>query len=130
LEQFRKLLTVALLAGTIAGLLLFTPLPVRLLGLLAFTVPDAVGAPVPSGESNVPAELIHRFVISSILTAGILRIALGSIGALFYQRSGYLYQRSGYLYQRSGYQGFSEPSIRFVRLRCKREDAVQFASYL
>ena len=65
------------------------PLPIRLLGLLVFAVPYVVGAPVAAGESNVPEELIHRFIISSILTTGIFWIALGAVGGLFYQRSGY-----------------------------------------
>jgi cobalt transporter subunit CbtA len=64
-------------------------LPVRLLGLLVFAVPHVIGAPVAMGESSVPAELVHRFAVLSILTTGIFWIALGSIGGLFYRRSGY-----------------------------------------
>jgi cobalt transporter subunit CbtA len=65
------------------------PLPVRLLGLLVFVVPHVIGAPVAIGESSVPAELVHEFAVLSIVTTGMFWIALGAIGGLFYQRSGY-----------------------------------------
>lgn len=65
------------------------PLPVRLMGLLVFAAPHVIGAPVATGENSVPRELIHRFAILSILTTGVFWIALGSIGGLFYRRSGY-----------------------------------------
>jgi cobalt transporter subunit CbtA len=64
-------------------------LPVRLIGLLVFMLPHAIGAPVAVGESSVPAELVHRFALLSILTTGVFWIALGSIGGLLYRRSGY-----------------------------------------
>lgn len=64
-------------------------LPIRLMGLLVLVIPHAIGAPVAVGESSVPSELIHRFEVLSILTAGIFWIALGSVGGLFYRRSGY-----------------------------------------
>jgi cobalt transporter subunit CbtA len=65
------------------------PLPVRLMGLLVFAAPHVIGAPVAMGENSVPPELIHRFAVLSILTTGVFWIALGSIGGLFYRRSGY-----------------------------------------
>jgi cobalt transporter subunit CbtA len=65
------------------------PLPIRLMGFLVFVGPHAIGAPVAVGESFVPPELVHRFVVWSILTTGVFWIALGSIGGLFYRRSGY-----------------------------------------
>jgi cobalt transporter subunit CbtA len=64
-------------------------LPIRLMGLLVFAVPHVIGAPVAVGESSVPAELIRQFALMSILTSGMFWIALGSIGGLFYRRSGY-----------------------------------------
>jgi cobalt transporter subunit CbtA len=69
------------------------PLPIRLMGLLVFVAPHVIGAPVAIGENSVPRELIHRFAVLSILTTGMFWIALGSIGGLFYRRSGYVEPR-------------------------------------
>jgi cobalt transporter subunit CbtA len=63
--------------------------PVRAAGLFALVLPHIVGAPVSSGESSVPAQLIHRFALTSILTTGMFWIVLGSLGGLLYKRSGY-----------------------------------------
>jgi cobalt transporter subunit CbtA len=65
------------------------PLPIRLMGLLVFVIPHAIGAPVAMGESPVPPELVHQFAVLSILTTGMFWVALGLIGGMFYRRSGY-----------------------------------------
>jgi cobalt transporter subunit CbtA len=89
----RQLWWVATVIATAVALwLLFNrrkALPIRLMGLLVLVIPHAIGAPVAVGESSVPSELIHRFEVLSILTTGIFWIALGSVGGLFYRRSGY-----------------------------------------
>jgi len=64
-------------------------LPIRLMGILVFLVPHAIGAPVATGASSVPLDLVHRFAVLSILTTGMFWIALGSIGGLLYRRSGF-----------------------------------------
>lgn len=63
---------------------------IRLIGLLVLVVPHIVGAPVASGESSLPSELIHRFELLSILTTGMFWVVLGSVGGFFYQRFGYM----------------------------------------
>jgi cobalt transporter subunit CbtA len=62
---------------------------VRAAGLFALVLPHVLGAPASSGESSVPAQLIHSFALASILTTGMFWIVLGSIGGLLYRRSGY-----------------------------------------
>jgi cobalt transporter subunit CbtA len=85
----RQLWWVATAIATAIALLLLLdrrkPLPIRLMGILAFVVPHVIGAPVAMGASSVPPELVHRFAVLSILTTGIFWIALGSIGGLFYK---------------------------------------------
>jgi cobalt transporter subunit CbtA len=61
----------------------------RLVGIAAFVLPHAIGAPVAVGHSSVPAELIHRFILLSILTMGVFWLSLGSIGGWLYHRFGY-----------------------------------------
>ena len=58
-------------------------------GLLGLILAHVIGAPVATGESLVPTQLVHRFALVSILTTGISWIALGSIGGLLYRRSKY-----------------------------------------
>ena len=43
---------------------------IRLAGVAAFVLPHAIGAPVAVGRSSIPVELIHRFILLSILTTG------------------------------------------------------------
>jgi cobalt transporter subunit CbtA len=65
------------------------PWPLRLIGVAGAILPHAIGAPVATGESSVPAHLVHQFALISILTTGMFWIALGSIGGAVYKRSGY-----------------------------------------
>ena len=65
------------------------PWSLRLIGLVGLILPHVIGAPVATGETSVPASLIHQFALVSILTTGMFWIALGSIGGLLYRRCGY-----------------------------------------
>jgi cobalt transporter subunit CbtA len=89
----RQLWWVATVGATAIGLfLLFSsqrPWPIRLSGLLGLILPHVIGAPVATGGSSVPQQLVHQFALLSILTTGMFWIVLGSIGGLVYQRSGY-----------------------------------------
>jgi cobalt transporter subunit CbtA len=89
----RQLWWVATVAATAIGFwLLFDngkPWRIRLIGLAGLILPHAVGAPVATGETPVPAQLVHQFASISILTTGMFWIALGSIGGFLYRRSGY-----------------------------------------
>jgi len=89
----RQLWWVATVALTAVGLWLLTskerPWAIRLIGLVALILPHAIGAPPATGQSAVPVELVRQFALVSILTTGIFWIALGSIGGLLYERSGY-----------------------------------------
>jgi predicted cobalt transporter CbtA len=54
-------------------------------------LPHAVGAPVASGETIVPAQLVRQFMIASLAATGLFWLALGVIGGLIEDR----YQRRG-----------------------------------
>lgn len=66
------------------------PVAVRLIGVLPVILPHAIGAPVAQGSSAVPVTLSHEFALISILTTGLFWLALGTVGGLFYARSGYV----------------------------------------
>ena len=89
----RQLWWVATAISTAIGLWLLLdrrkPWGIRLIGLVGLILPHAIGAPVATGETSVPATLIHQFALVSILTTGMFWIALGSVGGLLYRRSGY-----------------------------------------
>jgi cobalt transporter subunit CbtA len=80
--------------STAAGLWLLLnqrrSVPVRLIGVLPLILPHAIGAPVAQGNSAVPVTLIHQFALISILTTGLFWLVLGTVGGLFYARSGYV----------------------------------------
>lgn len=63
---------------------------VRLIGVLPLILPHAIGAPVAQGNSAVPVTLIHQFALRSILTTALFWVFLGTVGGLFYGRSGYV----------------------------------------
>jgi cobalt transporter subunit CbtA len=89
----RQIWWVATVISTAIALWLFfgprKSLMIRLTGLVILILPHAIGAPAATGDSTIPGELIHRFTALSILTTGIFWIALGSVGGLLYQRSGF-----------------------------------------
>lgn len=59
----------------------------KALGLFAIVVPHAIGAPHPAALTNaVPPELAAHFASSSIVTAAVFWVLLGSIAAYAYQR--------------------------------------------
>lgn len=82
-------------AGTVAAtaiaLWLFlgkgVPKLVRALGLIALILPHVIGAPVATGENVVPAQLIHRFTLLSIITTGMFWLLLGFMGGWLDKRT-------------------------------------------
>jgi predicted cobalt transporter CbtA len=60
------------------------------MGVLPLILPHAIGAPMAQGSSAVPVALIHQFAIVSTLTTGLFWLVLGTVGGLFYARSGYV----------------------------------------
>ncbi len=89
----RQLWWVATVASTAIGLWFILsskrPWLIRLIGLPALILPHMIGAPVATGESSVPQQLVHQFALASILTTGMFWLVLGSIGGLIYRRFGY-----------------------------------------
>ena len=52
----------------------------RIAGIVCFLLPHLIGAPVGRGHNVVPAQLIRRFAITSLLTTGIFWLVLGITG--------------------------------------------------
>jgi predicted cobalt transporter CbtA len=50
-------------------------------------LPHLIGAPVATGPNSVPAELVRRFTIASVVTTGIFWLLAGTIGGLIYSRN-------------------------------------------
>lgn len=61
--------------------------PLRIAGVVCLALPHLIGAPAASGHNAVPAELIHRFTIASLLTTGIFWLLLGAIGGFISSRN-------------------------------------------
>jgi len=59
----------------------------RICGVVCLLLPHLVGAPVASGESSVPEQLVRRFTIASVATIGIFWVLAGSLGGFIYSRS-------------------------------------------
>ena len=59
----------------------------RACGALCLLLPHLIGAPVATGQSDVPAELVRRFTIASVATIGIFWLLVGTLGGLIYSRS-------------------------------------------
>ncbi|HVP46403.1 MAG TPA: CbtA family protein [Bryobacteraceae bacterium] len=60
---------------------------VRLGGLICLSLPHLVGAPAASGQSAVPAQLVHRFAMASLATNALFWLMLGTAGGFLFQRS-------------------------------------------
>jgi|SRR5215470_6173725 len=52
----------------------------RITGIVCLLLPHLIGAPVGRGQSAVPAQLIRRFAITSLVTTGIFWLMLGITG--------------------------------------------------
>ena len=61
--------------------------PLRIFGVGCVLLPHVIGAPVVVGQSNVPAELVRRFAIESVLTNGIFWVVVGTLGGLIHSRN-------------------------------------------
>ena len=59
----------------------------RSCGAIFLLLPHLIGAPVATGESRVPAELVRRFSIASVATSGIFWLLVGTLGGLIYRRN-------------------------------------------
>lgn len=60
--------------------------PLRIAGVACLLLPHAIGAPVATGQSAVPPQLVRRFAITSVATTGMFWLLLGTIGGFFYSR--------------------------------------------
>jgi predicted cobalt transporter CbtA len=70
------------------GLIVFRPMPVFwVIGVALLILPHAIGAPeVSESGGGVPPELAARFVIASILAAGLFWLLLGGMSGWLYRR--------------------------------------------
>jgi cobalt transporter subunit CbtA len=59
----------------------------RSCGAICLLLPHLIGAPVDTGETRVPAELVRRFSIASVATSGIFWLLVGTLGGLIYSRN-------------------------------------------
>lgn len=86
----RQIWWVAAVLATAAGLYLICGRSrswlLRLGGVVCLVVPHAVGAPVATGETIVPASLVHEFVAASLATSGLHWLMLGAVAGFLYNR--------------------------------------------
>jgi predicted cobalt transporter CbtA len=54
---------------------------------MCLLLPHLIGAPVATGQSTVPSELVGRFSIASVTTSGIFWLLVGALGGLIYSRN-------------------------------------------
>jgi cobalt transporter subunit CbtA len=62
---------------------------IRLIGLVPILLPHLIGAPIATGHTAIPADLVHEFALLSVLTTAIFWLALGSIGGALFTRFQY-----------------------------------------
>jgi cobalt transporter subunit CbtA len=58
----------------------------RLAGAALLLAPHAIGAPIASEPSVVPAELMRDFAIASVATAALFWLTLGAVGGFLYDK--------------------------------------------
>ena len=58
----------------------------RIAGTVCLLLPHLIGAPVGRGQNAVPAQLIRRFTITSLVTTGIFWLVLGITGGFLCSR--------------------------------------------
>ncbi len=61
--------------------------PVRIAGVVCLLLPHLIGAPAAAAHGAVPAQLIRRFTIASLVTTGIFWLLLGTIGGFISSRN-------------------------------------------
>ena len=59
----------------------------RIGGVVCLSLPHLIGAPTATGQSAVPAQLIHQFTIASVATTGLFWLLLGTLGGFIYSRA-------------------------------------------
>jgi cobalt transporter subunit CbtA len=59
----------------------------RICGVVCLLLPHLVGAPVATGDSSVPNQLIRRFTIASVATSCIFWLLAGALGGFLYSRN-------------------------------------------
>ena len=59
----------------------------KIAGIVCLALPHPVGAPVATGETIVPAELVPQFMVASLAAAAIFWLAVGMIGGFLDGRS-------------------------------------------
>ena len=58
----------------------------RIAGIACLMLPHLIGAPVGRGQNAVPAQLIRRFAVTSLVTTGIFWLVLGITGGFLCSR--------------------------------------------
>lgn len=61
--------------------------PARTAGVVFLLLPHLIGAPAPIGQNAVPAQLLHRFAITSLATTGMFWLLLGTVGGFISSRN-------------------------------------------
>jgi len=58
----------------------------RIGGVVCLSLPHLIGAPIASGQSAVPTQLIRQFTITSVATTCVFWLLLGTVGGFIYGR--------------------------------------------
>jgi predicted cobalt transporter CbtA len=58
----------------------------RIGGVVCLSLPHLIGAPIATGESLVPAQLIRQFAVASVATTGMFWLLVGTVGGFIYSR--------------------------------------------
>jgi cobalt transporter subunit CbtA len=61
--------------------------PLRIGGVVCLLLPHVIGAPIATGQSSVPAQLVRQFTIASLATTGMFWLLLGTLGGFIYRRN-------------------------------------------
>jgi cobalt transporter subunit CbtA len=59
----------------------------RIGGVVCLSLPHLIGAPIATGESIVPAQLIRQFAVASVATTGMFWLLVGTVGGFIYSRN-------------------------------------------
>ena len=60
--------------------------PLRIAGMVCLTLPHLIGAPVATGRSTLPAQLVRRFMIASLASTCVFWLLVGTIGGFLWSR--------------------------------------------
>jgi len=61
--------------------------PIRTAGVVFLLLPHLIGAPTAIGQNAVPAQLLHRFAVTSLATTGMFWLLLGTVGGFISSRN-------------------------------------------